>query len=65
MIYGIGTDIVATSRFQRFLDEGNYAIMERLFTQSEREMCCKRKDASSCLAARSGSYNISMHCNTI
>jgi holo-[acyl-carrier protein] synthase len=54
MIYGIGTDIVATSRFQRFLDEGNNAILERLFTQSERDTCYKRKDASSCLAARFG-----------
>ena len=52
MIYGIGTDIVATSRFQRFLNDGNSAILERLFTQSERDICCKRKDASSCLAAR-------------
>ena len=52
MIYGIGTDIVASSRFQRFLDENNTALLERLFTLSEREMCCKRKDASSCLAAR-------------
>ena len=52
MIYGIGTDIVATSRFQRFLDEGNGAILERLFTRSERDVCCKRKDSASCLAAR-------------
>ena len=54
MIYGIGTDIVATSRFQRFLDEGNAAILKRLFTQSERDICCKRKDSASCLAARFG-----------
>jgi holo-[acyl-carrier protein] synthase len=52
MISGIGTDIVATSRFQRFLDEGNDAIIERLFTRSERDACCKRKDSASCLAAR-------------
>lgn len=52
MIYGIGTDIVATSRFQRFLDEGNAAIIERLFTRLERDICCKRKDAASCLASR-------------
>ena len=52
MIYGIGTDIAATSRFQRFLDEGNSAILERLFTRSERDTCCKRKDSASCLAAR-------------
>jgi holo-[acyl-carrier protein] synthase len=52
MIYGIGTDIVATSRFQRFMDEGNAAILERLFTLSERDACRKRKDSASCLAAR-------------
>lgn len=52
MISGIGTDIVATARFQRFLDEGNNSILERIFTPSERETCCTRKDSASCLAAR-------------
>ncbi|MDD5285422.1 MAG: holo-[acyl-carrier-protein] synthase, partial [Desulfuromonadaceae bacterium] len=52
MIYGIGTDIIATSRFQRFLDEGNRAILDRLFSRQELETCGKRKDAASCLAAR-------------
>ncbi|MGB9081339.1 MAG: holo-[acyl-carrier-protein] synthase [Desulfuromonadaceae bacterium] len=52
MIYGIGVDTVATGRFQRFIDAGNSAIMERLFTQGERSLCGKRKDAASCLAAR-------------
>lgn len=52
MIYGIGTDIVAVARFQKFLDSGNSAIIERLFTEAERSMCGSRKDAASCLAAR-------------
>ncbi len=52
MIYGIGTDIVATERFQRFIDDGNSALIERLFTPSERSVCERRKDAASCLAAR-------------
>ena len=52
MIYGIGVDIVATERFQRFIDAGNSAIMDRLFTQAERSLCRSRKDAASCLAAR-------------
>lgn len=52
MIYGIGVDIVATERFQRFIDAGNSAIMDRLFTQAERSLCGNRKDAASCLAAR-------------
>jgi holo-[acyl-carrier protein] synthase len=52
MIYGIGTDIVAIERFQRFMDGGNSAIIERLFTPAERSRCESRKDAASCLAAR-------------
>lgn len=52
MIYGIGTDIVATERFQRFIDTGNSAIIERLFTPAERSWCGKRKDAACCMAAR-------------
>ncbi len=52
MIYGIGVDIVATVRFQRFIDAGNSAVMGRLFTPHERSFCGKRKDAPSCLAAR-------------
>lgn len=52
MIYGIGTDIVAIERFQRFMDSGNSAIIERLFTPAERSRCESRKDAASCLAAR-------------
>ena len=52
MIYGIGTDIVAVERFQRFIDTGNSAIIDRLFTQAERSRCRIRKEAASCLAAR-------------
>lgn len=52
MIYGIGTDITAVARFQRFLDDGNSALLERLFTAEERSVCLTRKDAASCLAAR-------------
>jgi holo-[acyl-carrier protein] synthase len=52
MIYGIGTDIVAIERFQRFIDAGNSAVIDRLFTPAERSRCESRKDAASCLAAR-------------
>lgn len=52
MIYGIGTDIVAIGRFQHFLDTGNAAVIERLFTPDERSGCGSKKDAASCLAAR-------------
>lgn len=52
MIHGIGTDIVEIARFQRFLDENNNALLQRLFTDSERELCRKRREQASCLAAR-------------
>jgi holo-[acyl-carrier protein] synthase len=52
MIYGIGSDIVAIERFQRFVDCGNSALIERLFTPAERSCCGHRKDMASCLAAR-------------
>lgn len=52
MIFGIGVDIAAVERFQRFLDTGKSALIERLFTPAERSRCESRKDAASCLAAR-------------
>lgn len=52
MIFGIGVDIAATSRFQKFLDQGNDALLRRLFSEVELMPCKKRKDAASCLAAR-------------
>jgi holo-[acyl-carrier protein] synthase len=54
MIFGIGTDIVAIERFQRFMDAENSAVIERLFTPLERSRCGSIKDAASCLAARFG-----------
>jgi len=52
VIYGIGVDIAAIDRFQRFLDEVNNALLVRLFLPSELAICSRRKDAASCLAAR-------------
>ncbi|HIJ96909.1 MAG TPA: holo-[acyl-carrier-protein] synthase [Desulfuromonadales bacterium] len=52
MIYGIGVDIAAISRFQRFLVENNSALLIRLFSENELNTCGKRTDAASCLAAR-------------
>ena len=43
MISGIGTDIVVIERFQRFIDEDNTALLERLFTEQERERLCSQK----------------------
>lgn len=52
MIYGIGIDIAAIDRFQRFLNEDNNALLERIFTPAEQTACRSRKDRASCLAAR-------------
>ncbi len=52
MIFGIGTDIVAIERFQRFIETGNTGVLDRLFTPAERSRCASRKDAASCLAGR-------------
>jgi holo-[acyl-carrier protein] synthase len=52
MIYGIGVDIAAISRFQSFLDKNNSSLLTRLFSENELNTCSKRKDAASCMAAR-------------
>ena len=52
MISGIGTDIVAIERFQRFVDQDNTALLQRLFTERERTFCSSRKNSASCYAAR-------------
>jgi len=52
MIFGIGNDIAVVERFQRFLDDGNTAILKRLFSEAEQLTCEKRKSAASCYAAR-------------
>lgn len=52
MIFGIGVDIAATGRFQRFIDQGNSRLLERLFSERELAMCNARKEAASCYAAR-------------
>lgn len=52
MISGIGTDIVAIERFQRFVDNNNTALLERLFTERERAVCLARKNGAASLAAR-------------
>jgi len=52
MIHGIGVDIAAINRFQSFLDQGNNALIERIFTSAEQSTCRSRRDAASCFAAR-------------
>jgi holo-[acyl-carrier protein] synthase len=52
MILGTGIDTVEIARFQRFLDDGNQALLNRLFAPAEQEYCLPKKQAASCLAAR-------------
>jgi len=52
MIAGIGTDIVAIERFQRFVDQDNTALLQRIFTGQERELCLARKNSGASFAAR-------------
>lgn len=52
MIYGIGTDIVAIQRFQRFVDDNNIPLLQRIFTERERALCAARRNSAACFAAR-------------
>jgi holo-[acyl-carrier protein] synthase len=52
MISGIGTDIVAIERFQRFVDEDNTALLQRIFSEQERAFCSARKNSAASYAAR-------------
>lgn len=52
MIFGNGIDIVAISRFERFVAENNVPLLERLFTLHEREYCAARKRCAQHYALR-------------
>jgi len=52
MIIGTGIDTVEVARFQRFLDEGNQRLLDRLFTPLEQGYCSTKKQAAACYAAR-------------
>lgn len=52
MILGTGIDTVEITRFQRFLDEGNQALLDRLFSLLEQDYCRPKKQAAACFAAR-------------
>jgi len=46
VIVGTGVDIVAITRFERFVGENNLPLLERLFTADERQYCSgKRRSA--------------------
>ena len=52
MIVGTGVDIVEVARFERFVEERNEALLDRLFTPAEREYCRPRKASAQHYAAR-------------
>ena len=51
-IAGVGTDLSRASRFRRFLEKGNQALIERIFTPAEQAYCLPKPDPSPHLAAR-------------
>lgn len=52
MIYGTGIDIVDITRFERFVEENNRPLFERLFTTAEMEYCTARKRSAQHFALR-------------
>lgn len=52
MIYGTGVDIVEIARFERFLEQGNDALFQRLFTPAEISYCSGKKQSAQHYALR-------------
>jgi holo-[acyl-carrier protein] synthase len=52
MIFGNGIDIVDISRFDRFVEENNLSLFQRLFTAREIEYCTARKRSAQHFALR-------------
>ena len=51
-IVGLGTDLTRVERFRTFVTEQKTALLERLFTLSERDYALAKKDPAPHLAAR-------------
>ncbi|MCK4535374.1 MAG: holo-ACP synthase [Desulfuromonadales bacterium] len=51
-IAGLGTDLVRTARFRRYLEEEKSSLFERLFTSGERSYAMQKRDPAQHLAAR-------------
>lgn len=51
-IAGLGTDLVQTARFVRYVTEGKNALLERLFTSGERSYAMQKRYPAQHLAAR-------------
>lgn len=52
MIHGTGVDIVAITRFERFLAEGNDALFQRVFSPAEIAYCRGKKRSAQHYAIR-------------
>ena len=52
MIIGTGIDIVAISRFERFVKENNQPLFERIFTPGEQEYCTAKRFSAQHFALR-------------
>lgn len=52
MIYGTGVDIVEIARFEKFLQQGNDALFDRIFTPIEIEYCSSKKHSAQHYALR-------------
>lgn len=52
MIYGTGIDIVEIARFERFLEQGNDSLFQRLFTPLEINYCAAKKQSAQHYALR-------------
>jgi holo-[acyl-carrier protein] synthase len=50
-IIGIGTDLAQCERFRKFLDRDN-KVLERIFSESERNYALRKRDPAPHLAAR-------------
>lgn len=51
-VAGIGTDLTRVSRFSRFLERKQTALLDRLFTSSEQDYALQKRDPAPHLAAR-------------
>jgi holo-[acyl-carrier protein] synthase len=52
LIFGTGVDIVEIARFERFLQQGNDSLFQRLFTVLEIEYCAAKKQSAQHYALR-------------
>ncbi len=52
VIFGTGIDIVDISRFERFVEEHNVPLFQRLFTRGELDYCATKKRSAQHYALR-------------